>query len=43
LIAETAPDRFALLERLARGRTLRVQRTADGLRGVFSLSGSTNS
>jgi GNAT superfamily N-acetyltransferase len=43
LVAETAPDRFLLLQRLARCGPLSVRRTADGLRGAISLSGGTNS
>jgi ribosomal protein S18 acetylase RimI-like enzyme len=43
LVAETAPDRLALLQRLGRAGELSVARTVDGLRAVVSLSGGTTS
>lgn len=42
LVAETAPDRFPLLQRLGRCGQLSVRRTADGLHGMISLSGGAN-
>jgi GNAT superfamily N-acetyltransferase len=43
LVAETAPDRFQLLQRMGGCGQLSVRRTADGLHGVIWLSGRRNS